>query len=253
MAKQTVKTGMRFDRLVVVSRAEGHYRWLCLCDCGTSTVVYHYGLLNGHTTSCGCKRYASKPTLSLEIAGHRSGMLIALHPTGEVNAHGSLLWKCKCDCGNFTIVTATSFSTLKVRSCGCQQFSGSRLPDGVAAFNRVYRRYQNHALRAVRDFSLTKAQFHALTQQDCVYCGQGPVEQEHSYEHSYSTGKFFGNGIDRMDNNEGYTLSNSVPCCETCNRAKRALPIKTFTSWIGNLIARSADAEWERIALSGGC
>ena len=28
------------------------------------------------------------------------------------------------------------------------------------------------------------------------------------------------NGIDRVDNNIGYTEENTVPCCEFCNRAK---------------------------------
>ena len=53
-------TGMRFGRLVVVSRAENKgnmSRWNCVCDCGNETVVYSNNLRRGYTQSCGCYRH----------------------------------------------------------------------------------------------------------------------------------------------------------------------------------------------------
>ena len=38
-------------------------------------------------------------------------------------------------------------------------------------------------------------------------------------------------GIDRKDNTLGYTLENSVPCCPTCNFAKRGLSVIEFIEW----------------------
>lgn len=50
-------SGMRFGRLVVVSR-NGHKgkktAWLCRCDCGNDTVVVGGDLRAGNTKSCGC-------------------------------------------------------------------------------------------------------------------------------------------------------------------------------------------------------
>lgn len=50
--------GKRFNRLVVLSRAENskrnYRRWVCQCDCGKQTTVITAALLNGHTRSCGC-------------------------------------------------------------------------------------------------------------------------------------------------------------------------------------------------------
>ena len=40
------------------------------------------------------------------------------------------------------------------------------------------------------------------------------------------------NGIDRIDNNIGYTNENSVPCCKTCNFAKNILSESQFYLWI---------------------
>lgn len=57
------KTGMRFGRLKVVSRAPtsaDRAHWLCRCDCGTEKVINGHNLSatpgSGKTTSCGCFR-----------------------------------------------------------------------------------------------------------------------------------------------------------------------------------------------------
>lgn len=51
-------TGMRFGRLVVLSRAEnsmtGKPMWNCLCDCGNECVKQGSALVSGDTKSCGC-------------------------------------------------------------------------------------------------------------------------------------------------------------------------------------------------------
>lgn len=49
--------GVRFGRLVVISRAENikrNTRWNCRCDCGNEIVAYGCHLKSGRTKSCGC-------------------------------------------------------------------------------------------------------------------------------------------------------------------------------------------------------
>lgn len=58
---------------------------------------------------------ASKDRYSLK--GRRFGKLTALYYTGEVR-NGSRVWHCRCDCGNYTDVTARNLNR-GVRSCGC--------------------------------------------------------------------------------------------------------------------------------------
>lgn len=57
-------TGLRFGRLIVTGRAEntreGRARWVCLCDCGKTSVKQGKLLLNGHCRSCGCGAYESR-------------------------------------------------------------------------------------------------------------------------------------------------------------------------------------------------
>ena len=60
MGKQFInRTGMRYGSLLVkeyLGIPEGKTKpaWMCLCDCGVSTVVTSSNLSTGHTTSCGC-------------------------------------------------------------------------------------------------------------------------------------------------------------------------------------------------------
>lgn len=65
--------GMRFGRLVAIKRVEKspadrgkHYKWLCQCDCGNTTIVRSNLLRNGDTKSCGClhKETAAKNSKS---------------------------------------------------------------------------------------------------------------------------------------------------------------------------------------------
>ena len=52
------------------------------------------------------------------LSGKRSGRLVAINPAGRLRS-GSIAWKCKCDCGNFTFVSAHNISKGRTKSCGC--------------------------------------------------------------------------------------------------------------------------------------
>ncbi len=47
------RSGLRFGRLVVVSRVQRAV-WLCRCDCGAEKVIQWSSLYRGATKSCGC-------------------------------------------------------------------------------------------------------------------------------------------------------------------------------------------------------
>lgn len=56
-AKKHNLTGNRFGRLLVKKfdgMHNGRSFWLCVCDCGNTTIVQEARLLNRHTKSCGC-------------------------------------------------------------------------------------------------------------------------------------------------------------------------------------------------------
>lgn len=48
-------------------------------------------------------------------------------------------------------------------------------------------------------------------------------------------GAFTYNGIDRLNNDEGYTVENTVTCCSVCNRAKHTMGFEAFRAWIARV------------------
>ena len=53
-----------------------------------------------------------------DLIGKRFGRLTVLSKTNEVNASGSVFWKCKCDCGKILRVSTSSLNSGQL-SCGC--------------------------------------------------------------------------------------------------------------------------------------
>lgn len=56
----------------------------------------------------------------VDIKGQRFGRLIAVRAL-KLDRHGKMQWRCKCDCGGYTITAVTALRAGKSRSCGCYQ------------------------------------------------------------------------------------------------------------------------------------
>lgn len=116
-------TGQRFGMLTVLRRSDQPHScvyWICRCDCGTVVEVSGNNLKRGHHKSCGCRR-------TLPYIGKRYGRLTVLEKTKETVQHGSTrspLWKCRCDCGNITLVRIDSLTSGNIQSCGCMENEG---------------------------------------------------------------------------------------------------------------------------------
>lgn len=44
-----------------------------------------------------------------------------MEETAKRSTNGSILWKCRCDCGNEILVTSTNLKNNHTKSCGCLQ------------------------------------------------------------------------------------------------------------------------------------
>ena len=114
--------GKRFGRLTIIKvirQANGGGTVLCKCDCGNTKVVYYNHLVHGLVTSCGCKR---KEVMSrknrAKLEGKRFGRLTVIE-IDHIDEKQHVFWKCKCDCGNYTVVRTPHLTRGKIRSCGC--------------------------------------------------------------------------------------------------------------------------------------
>lgn len=60
MPRKPAPIGAKFGRLTVIGSVhvgagrDGHYQWLCRCDCGEETTVRANQVRRGHTLSCSC-------------------------------------------------------------------------------------------------------------------------------------------------------------------------------------------------------
>jgi hypothetical protein len=144
-------------------------------------------------------------------------------------------WICKCDCGN--LITRESGSLNRrpgqFKSCGCVAHKnlGQIEPDEIVMLKKVYRAYKSHAKTKNINFILTIEEVKCLIIQNCYYCNSIPQNQLNHKNKSRKT-NFYYNGIDRVNNEIGYELNNSVPCCHKCNHAKRNWPLCDFKEWI---------------------
>jgi hypothetical protein len=108
-----------------------------------------------------------------------------------------------------------------------------RLPKGEAALNWVYNDSMRRAKRYGVAWELDKEQFREIISQPCFYCG---VENSNDFgnKHGFNGGIQY-NGIDRVDNAQGYVSGNVVPCCRACNIAKNDRSIAEFREWAKRL------------------
>lgn len=119
MSKFKDLRGQRFDKLMVLERAEnnksGKVCFRCRCDCGREIIVTSNNLLSGNTKSCGCLKH--EPTNRTPMEGKTFGRLKVLsydHTEGK-----SAFYRCRCECGREIIASGLCLRRGDTRSCGC--------------------------------------------------------------------------------------------------------------------------------------
>lgn len=144
-------------------------------------------------------------------------------------------WWCVCECGTIKEVRGTALIHGGSKSCRCLRIEVSKklnsLEFGLSAFNGAFHSYKKDAKRRGYSFELTREEFKIITQQNCTYCGHPPSNMRKARNGNYTY-----SGIDRIDNNIGYNITNIVPCCADCNRAKYQKTSKEFMDYIDRLL-----------------
>lgn len=175
----------------------------------------------------------------IHTPGTRSGRLTVVRYIGK--RAGYHIYLLRCDCGK---EMEQRWRPQDRQSCGCLRAEkckthnhAKRYEPGEANFNRLLGQYKNGALRRGLSFELTEEQFKILTKSDCAYCGAVPSMVGGFNKASFGT--YIYNGIDRVDNKLGYTVANSVACCNMCNLAKRTSSQAEFLAWVSRVYKNS--------------
>jgi hypothetical protein len=180
-----------------------------------------------------------------DISGQKFGKLTIKAKTDKRH-NNAVVWLAECECGNVIEVTThyLNRSNGPTTHCGCMGagrgrakiYKGGIFQDNRAtnnkwtAFKALLATYRNSATKRGRQWLLSDEEFLELVASDCHYCGVEPrmvfVRKPH---------RFIYNGVDRVDSNGDYVLSNCVPCCGVCNTAKKEQSPGEFIAWVNRI------------------
>jgi len=164
----------------------------------------------------------------INMVGKKFGRLNVIKRAGN-DKWNNASWFCKCKCGKEKIISGTNLRRGYVKSCGCWNKERLRLKPKLASMRYKIAEYKKSAKERGYKYKLTEEQFANITQQDCYYCGAKP---NNASKYSENNGIYIYNGIDRVDNNGGYTVDNVVSCCTRCNYAKKNFTLQDYKDWI---------------------
>jgi hypothetical protein len=165
----------------------------------------------------------------IDLTNKRFGRLTVLHKLPR-RSWGSILWRCKCTCGNLISVNGSSLRKGVTQSCGClmREMCSEKNSKPNAARNKVWGMYINHARNLSLPFKLSAKLFDKLIFGNCYYCGTIPSRMSTAF----SGNSILCNGIDRLNSKLGYTKANCVTCCAVCNVMKKAYSLEFFVSHV---------------------
>lgn len=120
--KYIPKLGMHYGSLVYAGEAPRIIRpsktlsaGYFVCKCGEEVIKGFQEVMQGTITSCGCMKGKKKVS---DITGEKFGRLTAIESTGK-RVSGGYIWRCQCDCGNFTEHPVGALNYGSAVSCGC--------------------------------------------------------------------------------------------------------------------------------------
>lgn len=123
------------------------------------------------------------------------------------------------------IVDSTKISCIKCKSNGIT-------PSLKAPMNVYMYYYMSGAKQRHLEWELSKEEFENIVSKDCHYCGEDPRPLKSLARYHKVDSEIHVNGIDRIDNEVGYTLNNCVPCCTKCNIMKMKLSKSNFLNQV---------------------
>lgn len=175
------------------------------------------------------------------LVGQRFGRLVVIERCGSRRSYigdSRAQWKCKCDCGRDTLVTGPNLRNGQTKSCGLG-FCRRRVEPADIVTKRCLRVYKTTARRRNLNFTLSDSEFKLLIFSKCRYCGEKSANTwKLKYENKTINVRY--NGIDRVDNQLGYSTDNCVSCCPTCNFMKKGMAQSQFLKIIKKIARRAS-------------
>lgn len=212
-----------------------HALWTVQCKCGQIDVIPSKNVTRNRGARClQCSRarmHAVQTVASEHLRKHHVGDFVGCFTIKEMlETNKGNKWIIECtNCRILRTVTASHLCQTK-KAAYCSNCHNQ--PQGESGLTRLFTKYQASAAKRKLGFELSKSTFRTLTSDQCFYCGSKPLQTIGKNEWQIYTY----NGIDRVDNDIGYTTSNCVTCCKLCNYAKRNMAFNEFINYLEQII-----------------
>lgn len=182
-------------------------KWICQCECGKIFSVDGTKLRNGWTKSCGClqKEITSKRTRT-DLTGQQFGYLTVIKPIGTYGH--TVLWECKCKCGNIKQATSNNLLNGQTLSCGCLKSYGEALVSNYLKENDISFQ-QEYNLGNLRNIpkSITRIDFAIIKDNKPI----GFIEVD-GIQHYNKNNPWYNNGVEiNATLKEQYCKDNNIP------------------------------------------
>lgn len=114
-------------KILEYKRENGRTYILVICPlCKEKKWIRPEILQDNKTRSCGCYNKEHNAFKKRDITGETFGRLTAIKETKNRDDNGSVIWECKCSCGNVAYCSAKDLRNGDVKSCGCLGKENSR-------------------------------------------------------------------------------------------------------------------------------
>lgn len=144
-----------------------------------------------------------------DLTGQRFGRLTVIECMGSAHDHHKI-WKCKCDCGNFTTVPSNALKLGRTQSCGCLALEhtvnmGKNSATHHLRHTRLYNIWANMKQRCC---NTDHPRFKDYGARGIRVCDEWLDSFENFYKWAISNGYDKKLTIDRIDNDGIYEPSN---------------------------------------------
>lgn len=201
-------SGQKFGKLTVIKRNgssnHGQARWMCECECEKIVTINSGSLRQGLTTSCGCNRRN-------EFFKGQQINKLTLVEIYDSDKHGNIRWRCKCECGEESIVCSSSLNNGKVdgcAKCAIKNRSGSK-SSCFNGYQEITGTFWGNIKKSSRtrslEFSITIKQAWELFLKQNRKCALSGLFLTLNTKANSHTGTA---SLDRIDSSKGYTIDN---------------------------------------------
>jgi hypothetical protein len=177
-----------------------------------------------------CSRKRNQVATIKDLKGKKFGSWTVIKRSGYLTLGdgkktSQSMWLCKCTCGFKTKIPISNLTTGKSKRCsGCSYKLKSLNNRKGTIWDAAFRnKVESRAKQKDIPVRITVNDYQKIVTQGCHYCGLPPQKV---YKRVNEKIKI--NGIDRLNNNIGYTLKNCVSCCSACNFMKNKLNYRFF-------------------------